>query len=213
MAIAEALTRFHLNHAFNCQPIGDYCKLPLKNRRTEYSWATTRIGEVRILTDKKSYGLSDTIHADVGFRIRGGLREAFNPDIWTVAWEDFDKILRLTLRVTLSEKGALRSRKLGEIKKGVRKASFYWSRDPDLPHRIWAMIVPEDGGPPEIPRSVEDAKAKMLDVEKEFLIQAWKLGPGTHRLVASAKARWGRRSFIEKGKVESTSKPLVIQIE
>jgi hypothetical protein len=185
----------------------------MKNRRTEYSWPTTRIGEIRILTDKKSYELSDTIHIDVGFRILGGLREAFHPDIWTVAWEDFDKILRLTLRVTLVEQGTLRSHKLVEIKKGVRKASFYWSRDPDLPHRIWAMVVPEDGGPPMIPRSVEDAKAKMLDVEKEILIQASELGPGPHKLAALVRAGWGRRSFIEKGEVTSASKPLVIEIE
>jgi hypothetical protein len=171
------------------------------------------MGEIRLLTDKKSYSLPEIIHADVGFRIVGGLREAFHPDIWTVAWEDFDKILRLTVRVTLEERGAMRSHRLAEIRTGVRKASFYWSRDPDLPYRIWAMIVPEDGGPPKIPRSVEDAKAKMLDVEKEFQVQASELGPGTHKLIAGAKARWGRRSFIEKGEVTSVSKPLVIQVE
>ena len=95
----------------------------------------------------------------------------------------------------------------------MRKASFYWSRDPDLPYRIWAMIVPEDGGPPKIPRSVEDAKSKMLDVEKEFQIPASTLGPGSHRVVAEARAKWGRRSFIEKGEVSSKSRPLVVQIE
>lgn len=185
----------------------------MKNRRTEYVWPATRISEIRLFTDKKSYSLPDTIHAEVGFRITGGLREAFHPDIWTVAWEDFDKILRLTLRVTMAVQGTIGSRTLAETKKEVRKASFYWSRDPDLPYRIWAMIVPEDGGPPNIPRSVEDAKAKMLDIEKEFQIQAAKLGPGTHRLVARARAMWERRSFIDKGDLASRSKPLVIRIE
>jgi hypothetical protein len=187
--------------------------MPLKNRRGEYSWPATRMGDIRLLADKKSYSVPETIHLDVGFRIIGGLREAFHPDVWTVAWEDFDKILRLTFRVAIEERGAIRSHKLAEIKKEVRRASFYWSRDPDLPYRIWAMIVPEDGGPPKIPRSVEDAKSKMLDVEKEFQIQASELGTGTHRLAAGAKARWGRRSFIEKGEVTSTSKPLVIRVE
>jgi len=95
----------------------------------------------------------------------------------------------------------------------VRRASFYWSRDPDLPYRIWAMIVPEDGGPPKIPRSVEDAKSKMLDVEKGFRFPASSLGPGTHRLVAEVGGRWGRRSFIEKGEVSSKSRPLAISVE
>ena len=187
--------------------------MPLKNRRGEYSWPPTRIGGVAVTTDKKSYAHGDTVKANVGFRIVGGLREAFHPDVWTVAWEDFDKILRLTMKVTLGAQGGIRRRKLAEVKKEVRKASFYWSRDPDLPYRIWAMIVPEDGGPPKIPRNVEDAKAKMLDVEKEFSFPASVLGPGKHGLVAEVRARWGRRSFIEKGELTSKSKAVVVQVE
>ncbi|HYB07291.1 MAG TPA: hypothetical protein VEB87_03945 [Nitrososphaerales archaeon] len=187
--------------------------MSLKDRRGDYNWPKTRIGGISLMTDKKSYATSDTILAKVGFRIVGGLREAFHPDVWTVAWEDFDKILRLTIRLRLSEQGGMRARTLAEVKKEVRKASFYWSRDPDLPYRIWAMIVPEDGGPPKIPVSVEDAKSKMLDVEKEFRIPASSLGQGRHRLVADATGKWGRRSFIEKGEANSKSKPLVIQIE
>ncbi len=187
--------------------------MQLKNRRGEHSWPATRIDGVSLSADRRSYSEEDTIKVNMRFRIVGGLREAFHPDVWTVAWEDFDKILRLTLRVAIKEGGGLRARKLSEIKKEVRRASFYWSRDPDLPYRIWAMIVPEDGGPPKIPRSVEDAKGKMLDVEKEFQLPASTLGPGGHKLVAEVWGKWGRRSFIEKGEVSSVSRPLVIQIE
>ena len=187
--------------------------MPLKNRRSEYSWASTKLDRVLLSSDKKTYSAADDIHLDVGFRVVGGLREAFHPDVWTVAWEDFDKILRLTIRLTLEDSGALRSKKVAEIKKEVRKASFYWSRDPDLPYRIWPMIIPEDGGPPKIPRDVEDAKSKMLDVEKKFQIPASHLGRGSHKLVAKAKGKWGRRSFIEKGEVDGRSRPLVITVE
>jgi hypothetical protein len=187
--------------------------LPLKDRRDDYSWPETKISQLRLAADKKSYSISETIRTNVSFKIIGGLREAFHPDIWTVAWEDFDKIMRLTMKIALERQGGVRSRKLADGKKQVRKASFYWSRDPDLPYRIWAMIVPEDGGPPQIPRSVEDAKSKMLDIEKEFQVPASALGPGKHRLVADARAKWGRRSFIEKGGVSSKSKPLEVQIE
>jgi hypothetical protein len=187
--------------------------LPLKNRRGEYAWADTKIDGVRVITDKQSYSLSDRINASVSFRVVGGLREAFHPDVWTVAWEDFDKIVRLTIRLSLVAQGGLRSSVLAETKKEVRKASFYWSRDPDLPYRIWAMIVPEDGGPPKIPLNVEDAKSKMLDVEKSFVIPASTLGRGSHRLVGNARANWGRRSFIEKGSAASKSKQVVVQVE
>ena len=186
--------------------------MPLKNRRGDYSWKETKIDGVRTLSDKRRYAANETVKVSVSFRLVGGLREAFHPDVWTVAWEDFDKMLRLYVKVTLKAQGAISSKKLGEIKKEVRRASFYWSRDPDLPYRIWAMIVPEDGGPPRIPRNVEDAKSKMLDVEKEFTFPASALGSGSHRLVADAKGRWGRRSFIEKGEAAARSKPLVIEV-
>ena len=187
--------------------------MPLKNRRGEYSWRQTKLDGVRLITDKKSYSPSDTVTANLEFRIIGGLREAFHPDVWTLAWEDFDKIERLTMRMSLGVQRGPLTRKLAEAKKEVRKASFYWSRDPDLPYRIWAMVIPEDGGPPKIPRSVEDAKSKMLDVKKTFRFPASAIGKGRHRLVGNACASWSRRSFIEKGSASSKSKPLVIEVD
>ena len=187
--------------------------MPLKDRRGDYSWPETKLSQINVVADKRSYSISETIRISAGFKIMGGLREAFHPDVWTVAWEDFDKILRLTLKTVLRTQGVVGSRRLGESRKQVRRASFYWSRDPDLPYRIWAMIIPEDGGPPQIPRSVEDAKSKMLDVEREFQIPASAFGAGSHKLVVDVNAKWGRRSFIEKGEVSSKSKPLVVQIE
>ena len=190
----------------------DRGQMSLKDRRGEYSWPETRAGGVELMTDKRAYAAGETITATLGFRVVGGLREAFHPDVWTVAWEDYDKTMRLTLRMAVSSKKGLRGRTLSGLKKGVRIASFYWSRDPDLPFRIWAMVVPEDGGPPIIPKNVEDAKKKMLDVRRTFEIPASALGPGTHSIVGSVSASWGRRSFIEKGSVSSESKPVVVQV-
>jgi hypothetical protein len=187
--------------------------MSLKDRRAEYSWPETRISGVQLTTDKKSYGESDIITASLRFKIVGGLREAFNPEVWTVSYDDFDKILRLSLWTSLGVQRGPLTGKLAGAKKEVRKASFYWSRDPDLPYRIWVMVVPEDGGPPKIPVSVEDAKKKMLDVTKTFEVPASTLGKGRYRLVGEAHARWGRRSFIEKGSVSSRSKPLVVEVE
>ncbi len=185
----------------------------MKNRRGEYSWGETRVDRLTLMTDKKSYGMEEAVTANLGYRLVGGLREAFHPDVWTVAWEDFDKIIRLTMKMSLGVRRGLITRKIAETKKEVRRASFYWSRDPDLPYRIWAMVVPEDGGPPKIPGSVEDAKAKMLDITKTFTFPASSLGEGKHKIVGSVYARWGRRSFIEKGEVSSRSKPTVVEVE
>jgi len=186
--------------------------MPLKNRRGEYRWGRTRITGLRIMTDKKSYSPNDTVVASLGYRIVGGLREAFHPDVWTVAWEDYDKILRLTFKTRLLTKRGPLSRRLGKASKLVRKASFYWSRDPDLPYRVWAMIIPEDGGPPRIPLNVEDAKSKMLDFAQTLELPASKLGEGRHALSASTEAKWPRRSFIEKGAVSGRATAVVVNV-
>ena len=99
--------------------------MPLKNRRGEYRWGPTKIAALKLMTDKKNYSLDDTIIANLGFRIIGGLREAFNPDVWTVAWEDYDKILNLTFRTSLLVRRGPLPRRTGEASKLVRKASFY----------------------------------------------------------------------------------------
>jgi hypothetical protein len=186
--------------------------VPLKNRRDEYSWPATRIQDVRLMTDKKEYGSGDTIVANLGFRLVGGLRESFHPDVWTVSWEDFDKIFRYNFTVAIGTPRGPTLSKKGELKKTVRKASFYWSRDPDLPYRIWAMIMHEDGSAPQIPLNVEDAQSKMLDVSKSFEVPASSLGRGTRTLVAKASVKWPRRSYIEKGSVTGTSNKVTVKV-
>ncbi len=187
--------------------------MPLKDRRLEYRWAPTKLADMKLMTDRKSYSRDETVVANLGFKLVGGLREAFHPDVWTVSWEDYDKIIRLTMGASLFTRRGPLSKKLAQVKKSVRKASFYWSRDPDLPYRIWAMIIPEDGGPPKIPLNVEDAKSKMLDFTESFEVPASALGPGKHSLVATAQAKWGRRTFIEKGDVSGKSAPVVVKVE
>ncbi len=169
--------------------------------------------DVQLATDKRTYAADEKISVTLGFRLVGGLREAFHPDVWTVAWEDYDKIIRLTYGTAVLAQAGLRAKKIAENKKEVRRSSFYWSRDPDLPYRIWVMIMHEDRSAPKIPLNVEDARSKMLDVVNVFEIPAKGLGKGSHNLVGSAHAGWGRRSFIEKGKVSGKSKPAAIKIE
>lgn len=169
--------------------------------------------DIRLQTDKRSYAPDEKVLVNFSFRILGGLRESFHPDVWTVAWEDYDKILRLTYSAKVGTHRGLLFNRLASVDKAVRKASFYWSRDPDLPYRIWAMIIPEDGGPPKIPLNIEDAKSKMLDFANTFEVASSDLGKGSHSLVGMAEANWGRRSFIEKGSASGKSEPVVITVK
>jgi hypothetical protein len=182
--------------------------MSLMDRRGDYSWPKTAIADVSIILDKGVVSLEEDIGITVGFRVVGGLRESFTPNVWTMSWEDNDKLVRLMMDTSISA-----GKKLASTGKEVRRARFYWSRDPDLPYRIWAAIVHEDGGAPIIPVSVEDARLKLLDVAKRFDVPAKSLGRGTHRLVASVDLSWGRRTYIEKGKTSGKSKPVEVKIE
>lgn len=182
--------------------------MSLMDRRGEYSWPKTALAELSLILDKRVVSLGEDVGVTVGFRVVGGLRESLTPNVWTMAWEDNDKLVRLMMDTTVSA-----GKRLATTGKEVRRARFYWSRDPDLPYRIWAAIVHEDGGAPLIPVNVEDARSKLLDVTKRFDVPAKSLGRGTHRLVASVNIAWGRRTYIEKGKTSAKSKPVEVKIE
>jgi hypothetical protein len=182
--------------------------MSLMDRRGEYSWPRTALADISIILDKGVVSLDEDIGITVGFRVVGGLRESLAPNVWTMAWEDNDKLVRLMMDTTVSA-----GKRLATTGKEVRRARFYWSRDPDLPYRIWAAVVHEDGGAPIIPVSVEDARSKFLDVTKRFDVPARSLGRGTHRLVASVNVAWGRRTYIEKGKASGRSKPVEVKVE
>ncbi len=182
--------------------------MSLMDRRREYAWPTTTLADVNVILDRGTVSLDEDVGITLGFRVVGGLRESFSPNVWTMAWEDNDKLVRLTMESAVSA-----GRKLATTGKEVRRARFYWSRDPDLPFRIWTAIVPEDGGAPVIPAGVEEARTKFLDIVKRFDVPAKALGRGTHKLTATVNVEWGRRSYIEKGKASARSKPVLVKVE
>jgi hypothetical protein len=185
-----------------------------KDRRKEYAWPKTVISDISVIPQKGDYRLDEPVTLNLGFRVVGGLREAFTPDVWTTAWEENDKLVRLTMRTSIFSLGkTLIGKEVASSGKEVRKGKFYWSRNPDLPYRIWAAIISEDGSAPIIPENVEDAKSKMFDVVKEYVIPAATLGKGKHKLAGKVTVSWGRRGFIEKGGAKGTSKGVKLRIE
>ena len=152
-----------------------------------------------MIPEAGAYKLDDTIRLKLGFRVVGGLRESFIPDVWTVSWEDNDKMVRLTMESSIHI-GRQLGKTLASTGKEVRRAKFYWSRDPDLPYRIWTAIVHEDGSAPIIPVSVEDAKSEFLDVEKDLRdTQPLTLGRGTHKLIRSGRRSLGAKELHREG--------------
>ena len=186
--------------------------MSLMNRRSEYSWGKTSLAGLSLIPESREYKSDETVRINLGFRVIGGLRESFIPDVWTVAWEDNDKLVRLRFEASLRRAG-MGGRTLATTGKEVRRAKFYWSRDPDLPYRIWPAIIHEDGRAPIIPEGVDDAKSKFLDVVKLFEFPATALGVGSHRISGSVQASWGRTSYLEKGSLSGKSPPVVVTVE
>jgi hypothetical protein len=182
--------------------------MSLMDRRGDYSWPKTSVADLSVVLDKGAVSQDEDIGVTVGFRVVGGLRESLTPNVWMMAWEDNDKLVRLMMETSVSAG----RKKLATTGKEVRRARFYWSRDPDLPYRIWTAIVHEDGGAPIIPVSAEDARSKFMDVTKRFTIPAKSLGAGRHAIGADVRIEWGRRTYIEKGKASARSKPVEVTV-
>lgn len=185
--------------------------MSLLDRRREYSWGRTSLTEVALVPEAREYHLDETVRLNLSFRVVGGVRESLIPDVWTVSWEDNDKMVRLTMESSVRRAGA-GGKALASTGKEVRRAKFYWSRDPDLPYRIWTAIIHEDGRAPIIPQSVEDAKSQFLDVVKTFEIPASNLKRGSHKLVGTTDLHWGRMSYIEKGTLSGRSKAVELTV-
>jgi len=188
--------------------------MTLLDRRGDFARSKTILADIKLIPRRVSYSIDEPIAIALGFRVIGGLREAFIPDVWTGAWEDNDKMVRFKMKTSIvSGSAGILKKEIASTGVEVRKAKFYWSRDPDLPYRIWTAIVNEDGSGPQIPASVDDAKAMMFDVVKQYVVPAASLGRGQRKIAGKVDISWGRRSFIEKGSASGQSKELVLRIE
>ncbi|HEY8522888.1 MAG TPA: hypothetical protein VIL14_03925, partial [Nitrososphaeraceae archaeon] len=89
---------------------------------------------------------------NLGLKINGKIREFFTQSLWEKAYNKFDNTFRITIKVDLKSKN-----KVIYSVKFVRKAVFFWTRNPKIQHRIWIFIVKDDT--PFYPESEEEAKS------------------------------------------------------
>jgi len=149
------------------------------------------------------------IEFELSFSINGKIRDNFNQDIWTDAYSKHDNLFRLKYVIELLTD----KRRLIEPISFVKKASFYWSRDPKLPplppnKKIWVMIVSEDH--PIIPSSEEEAKSLLFDVKKRIVLATSKLKKGENKVYTNIKASWGDHVFASKDEINATSNYIII---
>jgi hypothetical protein len=101
-----------------------------------------------------------------------------------------------------------------ELKKDkfVRRAVFFWTRNPELPHRVWATVATEFETI-LYPKTEEEAQNMLFNVTRNFEIPAKELGNGEHSLDAKVKVKWGKHIFTERGEATGKTPPCKLQIE
>jgi hypothetical protein len=148
---------------------------------------------------------TELISFNLGLKINGKIRELFNQSLWEKAYNKFDNTFRITINVDLKSKN-----KVIYSVKLVRKAVFFWTRNPKIQHRIWIFIVKDDT--PFYPESEEEAKSLLFDINKVLELKLSTITDNVSTLYANVIVSWGKHNFTEPTKLVGKSNEEKIQI-
>lgn len=181
-------------------------------RQVEATEGPTRISNLQLKVSKPEIRVDEPVTLTFGYQVQGPLRETFTQDTWEQAYEAHDNYWRVSYRVELLSRvaGVFRRRLMAPIQI-VRRATLYWSRNPDLPYRIWAMIINEDRVP-SLPKSEQEAQTAFFDVTKSVDLLGSDLGRGTHALALRVHAKWGKHIVIKPGGCVAQSRPTRLRV-
>jgi hypothetical protein len=174
------------------------------------SWA--RIEQVNVKCSPQKARVDANLAFTVGFRLDGVVRRNFHQKFWEAAYDQHDGGLRMAFKVELRKSGVRLLAKPLKEEKFVRRAVFFWTRNPEIPHRVW-MTVATEFETILYPKTEEEAREMMFNVTRSFELPAGSLGKGDHNLAASVSAKWGKHVFTERGEASGKSPSLKIQIE
>ena len=141
---------------------------------------------------------NNLIFFSLSLKINGKIRELFNQSLWEKAYNKFDNTFRITINVDLKS-----GNKILYSIKFVKKAVFFWTRNPRIPHRIWIFIVRDDS--PFYPESEEEAKSLLFDIEKTIELNPSTITKKISKIYANVKISWGKHNFTEPTKLEGKS--------
>lgn len=148
---------------------------------------------------------NDLISFSLSLKINARIRKLFNQSLWEKAYNKFDNTFRITINVDLKS-----GNKILYSIKFVKKAVFFWTRNPRIPHRIWIFIVKDDS--PFYPESEEEAKSLLFDIEKIIELKPSMISKKSSKIYANVKISWGKHNFTEPTKLEGKSNEEEIQL-
>jgi hypothetical protein len=148
------------------------------------------ISDIKISQLTDSHANDNQTPIEIRFRIDGKIREGFEQKNWERAYNKHDNIFRVTIILeVIAKRNTLFSKKL------VRKAAFFWTRNPKIQHRIWIQIVKDDM--PYYPLSVEEAKSLLFDFDKVIDLDNTVLDSKTNKINVKIKVSWSKHNFTE----------------
>jgi hypothetical protein len=138
---------------------------------------------------------------EVRFKIDGKIREGFEQKNWERAYNKHDNIFRVTIILEVRA-----TRKIIFSMKLVRKAAFFWTRNPKIQHRIWIQIVKDDM--PFYPLSVDEAKSLLFDFDKVIELDNDTLDIKGKKISVRINVSWGRHNFTEPIEISGQSETI-----
>lgn len=160
------------------------------------------------------YTIGDSITLNVKFSLNGEVRNAFNEKNWTDAYEKYDNQFKLKYGIKIVSVG-IRKHNVGKSIDTYRKASIFWTRNPQLVNpvkekRIWVQVA--KNFEPIIKLTEEDIQKELFDFDEQVILSASDLGKGKHKVGAEVFASWNKHAYIEKNEEKMHSQEIEIEI-
>jgi len=173
-----------------------------------------QIGGMELASSKEEYSEDETVTVNIRFAVQGVVREAFNEENWTDAYNKNDNIFKMKYGIKVTS-GGFRKKELGTPVDSYRKASIFWTRNPKLVNpmkekRVWVQVA--KSFVPYIRLTEEEVRQELFDFDEKFKFKASELGRGRHKVGAEAFASWQKHEYIDAGSAKKSANEIEVVI-
>ena len=147
----------------------------------------------------------DQIRFRIIFNIDGEIRRSFDQRSWERAYNLHDNLFRIKIDIELKSN----RKKLAQLS-SFHKASLFWTRNPNLPYRIWIFIIKDDAT--FYPSDVEEARSLLFDVEKELTIDTSQFDTNVQEVYAQIRIWWGKHNYTPSCELRAKTNNLSLRI-
>jgi hypothetical protein len=147
----------------------------------------------------------DQMRFQIVFSIDGEVRRAFDQRSWERAYNLHDNLFRIKIDIELKSN----RKKLAHLS-SLHKASLFWTRNPNLPYRIWIFIIKDDAT--FYPSDVEEARSLLFDVEKELIIDSSQFDTNVKEVYAQIRIWWGKHNYTPSCELRAKTNKLSLRI-